>query len=53
MSTFEYDEFPISKLKEEILDKAKYKQIIGISPAYTMYSRMWSIVAMDKINLSY
>lgn len=49
MSIFDYDEFPISKLKEEILDKAKYKQIVGISPAYTMYSRMWSVESWQKL----
>lgn len=49
MSIFEDDEFNICRFKEELFDKAKNKKIVGISPAYTMYSRMWSIESWQKL----
>lgn len=49
LSLLDTDEDTILKISEMITDKAKYKKIIGISPAYTMYSRMWSKESWTKL----
>lgn len=49
MSIFEEDEIPINRLKEEIFSYAKHKKIVGIAPAYTMFSRMWSIESWHRL----
>ena len=39
----------IEEYKNEILDAAKGKKIVAIAPAYTMYSRMWSVESWTKL----
>jgi len=39
----------IEGYKNEILDLAKGKKIVSIAPAYTMFSRMWSIESWTKL----
>lgn len=49
MSYWQEDIDSIYKIQEGIDQKCKGKKVIGIAPAYTMYSRMWSKESWTKL----
>ena len=49
ISTYDYDLPKIDEYKSELIEKSKGKKIVAISPAYTMYSRMWSIKSWKRL----
>jgi len=49
LDIFDYDIPEIEAAKNELLDLAKGKPIVGIAPAYTMYSRMWDCSSWERL----
>lgn len=49
LSYWQEDILPIYKIQEGIDQRCHGKKVIGIAPAYTMYSRMWSVESWIKL----
>jgi ADP-heptose:LPS heptosyltransferase len=49
LDIFDYDVPKIVKAKEELIELSNGKPIVGIAPAYTMFSRMWSVEQWEKL----
>lgn len=50
LDIFDYDIPEIEKHKEELLNKADGKPIVGIAPTYTMFSRNWDFSYWEELS---